>query len=208
MTEQAELEPSAQEVAQPPLAQEPPPPNSLEADMHERQALEAELKQSEASIESDFAKACAESLNSDDEELFFNDKEAFIKLVLQKQNDFLNSQIAPKLNRINELDSQIAQKKSFAEIESAQNDFLQSHPDADINELIGFYEEDLPPRYKKELDNLSASEFFRTLYELYKRAQGSEQEQEEVQSEELPQRLEGNPSEAESGVKTSMMSRF
>lgn len=189
--------------------QNSPPPDSIEADMQERDTLANELKQCEQSIENNFAKSCAESLNADDEELFFTDKEAFIKLVLQKQNEFLNSELTPKIKRLNELDNQIMEKKTFADIEQAQEAFLQENPEANINELMSFYNEDLSPRYKKELDALNPSDFFTALYELYKQSMGGgRQEEKEQGSEDLPQRLEGNPSEAQGGNNTSLMNRF
>ena len=176
--------------------------------MSKRDALASELKQCEESIENNFAKSCAESLSADDE-LFFADKEAFIKLILQKQNEFLNSELTPKIKRLNELDNQIMQKKTFADIEQAQEAFLQENPEANIDELMSFYNEDLSPRYKKELDNLNPSDFFNALYELFKQSLGGgKQEAKEQESEDLPQRLEGNPSEAEGVNNTSLMNRF
>ncbi len=192
-----------------PEIQNNPPPDSIEADVQERDTLESELKQCEESIENNFAKSCAESLSADDDELFFADKEAFIKLILQKQNEFLNSELTPKIKRLNELDNQIMQKKTFADIEQAQEAFLQQNPEANIDELMSFYNEDLSPRYKKELDKLNPSDFFTALYELFKQSLGGgKQEAKEQESEDLPQRLEGNPSEAEGVNNTSLMNRF
>ncbi|ENQ3534191.1 hypothetical protein ACEOZC_001603, partial [Campylobacter upsaliensis] len=53
--------------------------------------LENEISQAEASLEGDFASFAAAKLENDEalSELFFEDKESFIKSILSLQNEFL-----------------------------------------------------------------------------------------------------------------------
>ncbi|MDL0101900.1 Coiled-coil domain-containing protein [Campylobacter felis] len=158
----------------------------------ELSALENEISQAEASLEQDFAKYVAEKLANDEtlEELFFEDKEDFVLQILQMQNDFLNEGLRAKIQRANSLKSDIEGKKQMQGIEAAQKEFLQTHPDANMDALMEFYEEELGTKYKKELDKLEPKDFFTTLYEIYqmRNKKGGE--------EHLPRELEANEADA------------
>lgn len=165
--------------------------DTLNLHFQERQALANELAQAEASLEADFVKWCAESLTPSDEEKFFDDKEAFIKDILDKQNKFLKDRFEGKVNRLKELDSNIAQEQLMQGMRQAQQEFLKAHPEADINVLIEFYNQDLPPRTKAEIDSLSPLESFEALYAIYKQANNMQehQAQAQAQSSDLPHKL-------------------
>lgn len=182
--------------------------DTLNLHLKEREALANELAQAEASLEADFVKWCAESLTPSDEEKFFDDKEAFIKDILEKQNKFLKDRFEGKVNRLKELDSNIAQEQLMQSMSQAQQEFLQAHPEADINVLIEFYNQDLPPRTKAEIDSLSPLESFEALYAIYKQY-SQEAQAPKAQSSDLPQKLQGNPSQVEGGyTQATQMSRF
>ncbi|MBS4276044.1 Coiled-coil domain-containing protein [Campylobacter vulpis] len=157
----------------------------------ELSALENEISQAEASLEQDFAKYAAQNLDEESEELFFEDKEAFIMKILQMQNDFLNEGLRAKMQRADTLKSDIEGKKQMQGIEAAQKEFLEAHPDADMAALMEFYEEELGAKYKKELDKLEPKDFFTTLYEIYqmRNKKGDEEEH-------LPRELEANEADA------------
>lgn len=186
--------------------------DTLNLHLKEREALANELAQAEASLEADFVKWCAESLTPSDEEKFFDDKEAFIKDILEKQNKFLKDRFEGKVNRLKELDSNIAQEQFMQSMSQAQQQFLNAHPEADINVLIEFYNQDLPPRTKAEIDSLSPLESFEALYAIYKQANNSQQAQAQepqAQSSDLPQKLQGNPAQEAGGyTQATQMSRF
>lgn len=168
----------------------------------ELSALESEISQAEASLEQDFAKYAAQNLSEESEELFFEDKEAFILQILQMQNDFLNEGLRAKMQKAEHLKGEINSKKQMQGIEAAQNEFLQENPEADINALMDFYEEELGSKYKKELDKLEPKDFFNTLYEIYKMRnhKGGESE------EHLPRELNANEADASlSGVSSDEM---
>lgn len=196
---------------QPPLEAElmPQPPETpqeptIEQQEQELAALQNELAQSEASLEADFAKWCSQNLTAEDEELFFENKEAFVQNILQKQNAFIQEQLAGKMQRAKALQTEIGERKTFAEIENAQNAFLQKHPDADMNALKDFYLQDLPPRYRAELEKLNGADFFEALLQAYQAYNGGEQVEQE-----LPQRVSGNGSVADvAGMQNSVMQRF
>ncbi|WP_120953263.1 Coiled-coil domain-containing protein [Helicobacter sp. L8] len=161
---------------------------SLEQQENQLKVLKDEIAQAEASLEGDFAKWASENIDAQLEGLFFDDKEAFIKKLLEMQNQFLKDNLGSKVQQANDLQGQIHTKKGEQEVQQAQADFLAKHPDANMEEMVAFYQDDLPPKYKKELDNLQGVEFFETLYQLFKSYKGEE--------ENLPQRLEGQAAPA------------
>ncbi|MFQ6341361.1 Coiled-coil domain-containing protein [Campylobacter sp. VTCC 70190] len=131
-------------------------------------ALEEELKQAEASLENDFAEYASQAMSEELEELFFEDKKAFIEAILKMQNEFLQTNYNPKLEEAAKLRKGIANKNALASIDSAKEEFLKNNPEADINALMEFYDQELGIKYKKELDKLEPLEFFSVLYEIYK----------------------------------------
>lgn len=155
---------------------------------YELSLLKQELAQNEASIEADFAKYVAENLNENQEMLMLDNKEAFIReVVLPMQNKFYNERISSKKAREKELEASINQKRSKKSFDDSVNAFMgESKLDNNsFNAMMDFYQNDLPPRTQKELEQLPPNEFFKKVYELY----GSTQSQEP--QEPLPQQLEG-----------------
>ncbi|WP_104753141.1 Coiled-coil domain-containing protein [Helicobacter salomonis] len=194
--------------------------SSLAEQETQLEVLKREIEQAEASLESDFAKHAAQNVDSQLEELFFGDKEAFFKKILEMQNSFLKEKLGNKVEQANQLQQSISAKKGQQEVEQAQKAFLEKHPEADMNALTTFYNEDLPPKYKKELEQLEGVEFFEALYQLYQAFKGEnkgedKQGQEQAPTsapqppnEELPQRVEGNPTNAQGVGPELVMNRF
>lgn len=164
--------------------------------------LENEISQAEASLENDFASFAAQKLNSDEglEEAFFEDKEEFIKQILHLQNEFLKS-LQNKVDEANELRGQIGQKKAFDTIQAAADAFDAQNLGVSSDELLDFFQKDLSPRAKANLENLEPSAFFEKLYSF---TQGAKEEQ----SEELPQRLNASSASVESGGDSLVTQRF
>jgi len=50
------------------------------------------------------------------EELFFEDRKAFLKTLFQMQNDYLEKHIKPKLARVETLNQEIATKQDMGNI--------------------------------------------------------------------------------------------
>ncbi|HEC1581468.1 TPA: hypothetical protein R1X64_000358 [Campylobacter upsaliensis] len=165
--------------------------------------LENEISQAEASLEQDFASFAAEKIASDEslEELYFEDKEEFIKQILHLQNEFLKS-LQNKVDEANELRGQIGQKKAFDNIQAAADAFDAQNLGVSADALLDFFQKDLSPRAKANLESLEPSAFFEELYKLY---QGENKEQE---SEELPQRLNASSASVESGGDSLVTQRF
>lgn len=165
--------------------------------------LENEISQAEASLENDFASFAAQKINSDEslEEAFFEDKEEFIKQILHLQNEFLKS-LQNKVDEANTLRGQIGQKKAFDTIQAAADAFDGKNLGVSSDELLDFFQKDLSPRAKANLESLEPSAFFEELYKLY--TQGAKEEQ----SEELPQRLNASSASVESGGDNLVTQRF
>lgn len=173
----------------------------------ELETLQREIKQAEDSLESDFANYASENITPELEGLFFDDKPAFIKKLLEMQNQFLQEKLGGKVQRAQELQGQITEKKNMQDLEQAKAAFKEQHPDVDIEDMIEFYHEDLPPKYQKQLESLQGVEFFNALYQLYSAYKGEQSAPKEESP--LPKRLEGNaPANASGGDASMVMNRF
>lgn len=185
-------------------------PFDISAEESELKALQAEIEQARASLETDFAKFEAEKFASDQafQELIFENAEAFFAQILQDQNAYLAQNFTPKVERAEQLNADIAQKQQFGAIDAAAKAFMQNHPEADINELMRFFSEELPPKVQNELQSLPPEQFFEELFALYEQvkngagANAQQAEPEPAQQENLPQQIQGVPtqsSQAQSG---------
>ena len=162
-----------------------------EASKKERlQALESELQQSLASLESDFAKKCATlcEKNPELEELFFEDKEAFFLKILQYQNEVITQEIAPKEQMVENLKGEIAFDDKLSALQAAKLEFEKQNPQIDTNELLMLFAQ-LPPEAQSELENLPSQEVFPTLLSIMqaKQSQGAQS------NDELPKQVSGAP---------------
>ncbi|WP_104742088.1 Coiled-coil domain-containing protein [Helicobacter ailurogastricus] len=167
------------------------------------QALQEEIAQAEKSIEEDFAKWCDENLDQDTEALFFDDRKAFFRKILELQNQFLQDKLGGKVQQAQELSKDIDNTRTQEENQQAQQAFLSGHPDANIQAMLEFYEQELPPKYRQQLDTLQGQEFYETLYKLYTATQNPEQ------ASDLPQRVQGQPTNPQSSSNGELvMDRF
>ncbi|WQR65300.1 Coiled-coil domain-containing protein [Helicobacter pylori] len=181
----------------------------------ELETLKREIAQAEASLENDFAKHMAEKTDEKLEDLFFNDKVDFYRSVLVEQNNFLNEHVSQKVNKALALNEEIETSKKSQEIEKAKAEFLEKHKDEniDFNELVDFYNEELPQKYKREIDKLDGVQFFQAIYDLLKAAQ-VENMQEEIlpareEEQNLPKEVKGNGVSSSANARNqSMMTRF
>ena len=92
-----ENDPNAQDLqGQAPQGEPSVNPYDTSGEVSELQALQEELNQSEESIEGNAASAIAKQLTEADDELYFEDKEAFVKRIFTLQNAWIKENIAPK----------------------------------------------------------------------------------------------------------------
>ncbi|CRF47797.1 hypothetical protein HHE02_10920 [Helicobacter heilmannii] len=178
---------------------------SASAEEQELEALKQELAQVEASLETDFAQYAAEHMEEFEQD-FWDDRVGFVNKLLQLQNKFLQERLGDKIQRAQELQTTIAGQSTTKELQAGQEAFLQEHPDANVQAMGEFYTDDLPPKYRKQLDTLSGKEFWSALYELYNAYTGASGGQEEEAG--LPKRLEGNAGQASGGGQEMVMNRF
>ncbi|WP_163565142.1 Coiled-coil domain-containing protein [Helicobacter suis] len=183
---------------------------TLEDKTKELETLKNEISQAEASLESDFAKYAAENMDEKLEQLFFDNKEQFVQELLTMQNQFLKDKLGDKAKRVSELHEEISTEQTKQELENIKEQFKQEHPDVNMQDLISFYNEDLPPKYRNQLDSLEGLDFFNQLYALYQAFTGEQTESGQTEQQaELPQRLNGNASASpDSAPKELVMNRF
>lgn len=183
------------------LQQAQPSPYDTSGELAELEALQKELSQSEEAIEGECAKAIASQLNEADDELYFEDKEGFIKRVFALQNAWIKENIGSKQERVQELTNSINSKNEQASIEAAANEFQSAHPEADIAVMMEFLANEVPPRIANELQSeQDPRAFFERLYELYTSANGQatgQNPQNQPQGEELPAQLQGVSKQAD-----------
>ncbi|WP_187831888.1 Coiled-coil domain-containing protein [Helicobacter pylori] len=181
----------------------------------ELETLKREIAQAEASLENDFAKHMAEKTDEKLEDLFFNNKVDFYRSVLVEQNNYLNDNISKKINKAVALSEEIENSKKSQEIEEAKAEFLEKHKNEniDFNELVDFYNEELPQKYKREIDKLDGVQFFQAIYDLFKAAQGENVQEGEAYAREeernLPKEVKGNGVSSSANARNqSVMTRF
>ncbi len=178
----------------------------------ELETLKLEIEQAEASLENDFAKHMADKTDEKLEDLFFNNKADFYKFVLKEQNDFLNERVTKKLDKALALNEEIETSKKKEEVEKAKAEFLEQHQDEniDFNELVDFYNEELPQKYKREIDKLEGYAFFQAIYDLFKASQGENKPDEKAEEERsLPKEVQGNGISSSANARNqSVMTRF
>ncbi|KNX47690.1 hypothetical protein [Helicobacter pylori] len=178
------------------------------------ETLKREIAQAEASLENDFAKHMAEKTDEKLEDLFFNNKVDFYKSVLVEQNNYLNENISKKIDKAMVLSEEIETSKKKEEIENAKAEFLEKHKGEkiDFNDLVDFYNEELPQKYKREIDKLDGVQFFQAIYDLLKAAQGETQDEKTSAKDEernLPKEVQGNGVSSSANVRNqSVMTRF
>ena len=175
----------------------------------ELNSLKAELEQARASIEKDFATHMSNLSDEAMEELFLSDKVAFYEAVLKEQNAFLEKNINSKIAKANELEKSIGQKKNFAAIDEARKAFETAHPDAkvSVDELLAFYEKEIPPNIAEQLSKLDPLSFFEELYALYQSVKNPN----EQENQQLPKALNGvssDTSNISSGMSNSYFDRL
>ncbi|RVZ36543.1 Coiled-coil domain-containing protein [Helicobacter pylori] len=181
----------------------------------ELETLKREIAQAEASLENDFAKHMAEKTDEKLEDLFFNNKVDFYRSVLVEQNNYLNEHVSKKINKAIALSEEIETSKKSKEIEEAKAEFLEKHKgeNIDFNELVDFYNEELPQKYKREIDKLDGVQFFQAIYDLFKAAQGENMQEEKANAREeernLPKEVKGNGVSSSANARNqSVMTRF
>ena len=180
-------------------AGEPQNPFDTSAEQGELDAINAELEQARASIESNYADFAAadEEKNPDWDELFFENRAEYHRKNLQRQNEYLAQNITPKAERAAALQSDITQKQQFGAIDAAVKVFQQNHPDVDLNQLMQWFSQAVPPQIQQEIQALPPEQMFEEILKLFEMQQGQGQGQGGEGEENLPQQIQGVPSNAE-----------
>lgn len=137
-------------------------------------ALETELNESLSALDSDFASFYAENMPDDVEELFFEDRAGFLMEVEKAKVEYIQEKIEPMQQRKAELTQNIEQNKQGAAIWEAQAAFTKAYPDADLDSLLKFYNENLSPKQKQELE--SEGDLFKAYEKVYQYMNGGSDE--------------------------------
>lgn len=180
------------------LPAEPAPADEFDttAEQGELDALSGEIEQGNANLKANFAAFAAQNTTPEMEELFFEDKEQFYNEILDMFNAFYAENIGIKQERAASLGGDIEKKNAMRAEKQAAQEFQAKHPEIDINELLVFYEQMLPPKFRQEIDaaNLPPEQFFEVLLNAYQQVmQGQGQ-----QGANLPQEINGAAAPASS----------
>ncbi len=161
----------------------------------ELETLKREIAQAEASLEQDFIKHMVGKTDEKVEDLFFSNKPEFYRFVFTEQNNYLREKLTNKVSKAMELSDEIQRDKDTEEIERDKQAFLNKHPEVDFNELLEFYNEEIPNRIKKEIDKLEGVAFFEAVLDYFNAVNTKEQEPKKENKEEekeLPKEALGN----------------
>ena len=142
-------------------------------------------------LENQLAQELSQMVENDPslEDLFFEDKVAFFKRILDVVSDEMEERFINKHKELAEFDNNAQLEGKMQALEQAKNAFQEAHPDIDADMIMALYL-DLPPQMQKQLDSLPPQMLFDELYKLYQQQGGTQQTQEQ-----LPQQLNGMPSE-------------
>lgn len=182
------MEPTAEQL---PREQPQAQPQAQQLSPQDRlQALNAELDQARASIEQNLAKELAQlATDTELEDLFYEDKEAFFNKILQIQNEKILSQLQPLVDERNALGQEVEAQNKMEAIEQARQKFEAENPQVDTQALLqGFTQ--LPPEQQAQIENLPPEQIFPALQQLLGISGGS------ASGAELPQQVTGVPSNA------------
>ncbi len=161
----------------------------------ELETLKREIAQAEASLEQDFIKHMVDKTSEKVEDLFFSNKPDFYRFVFTEQNNYLREKLTDKVSKAMDLSDEIQRDKHAEEIERDKQAFLNKHPKVDFNELLEFYNEEIPNRIKKEIDKLEGVAFFEAVLDYFNAINTKEQEPKKENKEEekeLPKEALGN----------------
>ncbi|GAA9279068.1 hypothetical protein TH0225_06460 [Helicobacter pylori] len=161
----------------------------------ELETLKREIAQAEASLEQDFIKHMVDKTNEKVEDLFFSNKPEFYRFVFTEQNNYLKERLTDKVGRAMDLSDEIQNAKDAEEIEKDKEAFLKKHPEVDFNELLEFYNEEIPNRLKKQIDKLEGVAFFEAILNYFNAVFAKEEEPKSEEKEEeskLPKEALGN----------------
>ncbi|MGL2391963.1 Coiled-coil domain-containing protein [Helicobacter pylori] len=160
----------------------------------ELETLKREIAQAEASLEQDFIKHMVDKTNEKAEDLFFSNKPEFYRFVFTEQNNYLREKLTDKVGRAMDLSDEIQRDRENEEIEKDKEAFLKKHPEVDFNELLDFYNEEVPNRIKKQIDKLEGEAFFEAILDYLNAVMAKQEESKSEKEEEskLPKEVLGN----------------
>lgn len=174
------------------LESTPAPDTPQEPSKQERlQALQSELAQSQQSLEQDLAGFLAKACEGDTdlEDLFYEDKQAFFEKVFAMQNEKIKAELEPRMQEIDSLGQEIELDDKMQALDLAKEQFAQQNPNANPDELLQFFMQ-LSPEQQAQIESLPPEQVFYALQELQGGAAKG------APSGELPQQLSGIPSAA------------
>ncbi len=148
----------------------------------ELETLKREIAQAEASLEQDFIKHMVEKTDEKVEDLFFSNKPEFYRFVFTEQNNYLREKLTDKVSKAMDLSDEIERDKEA---------FLKAHPEIDFNELLDFYNEEIPNRIKKQIDKLEGVAFFEAVLDYFTALSAKEEPKNEEENK-LPKEALGN----------------
>ncbi len=157
----------------------------------ELETLKREIAQAEASLEQDFIKHMVDKTNEKVEDLFFSNKPEFYRFVFTEQNNYLREKLTDKVGRALDLSDEIKRDKEDEEIEKDKEAFFRKHPNVDLNELLEFYNEEIPNRIKKQIDKLEGEAFFEAVLDYFNALNAKEEPKSEEENK-LPKEALGN----------------
>ncbi|CAK00328.1 hypothetical protein [Helicobacter acinonychis] len=157
----------------------------------ELETLKREIAQAEASLEQDFIKHMVDKTDEKIEDLFFSNKPEFYRFVFTEQNHYLREKLTDKVSRAMDLSDEIQKDKDQEALEKDKEAFLKAHPEANMDELVEFYNEEIPNRIKTQIDKLEGVAFFEAVLDYFNALNAKEEPKSEEEAK-LPKEALGN----------------
>ncbi|HEG5338734.1 TPA: hypothetical protein ACTOBO_001717 [Campylobacter jejuni] len=138
-------------------------------DKAELNAIEAELAESRAAIDSEFIDKFIKEFdeNEDLQNLFFEDKKAFFTQYEKEKQEHLDELVAPKMKKREELIAMIKDKEHGGKVFRVKQEFQKANPEVSMQELDDFYSNELSKRVQDEIAKMPAIQGYEKLLELF-----------------------------------------
>jgi hypothetical protein len=160
---------------------------SIALDEKEHENLVADLSDFEARIDEEFLPYFEKTLSDDEREVMelSEDPKEQAALVLAKRTAFVDEQIEPRKQKLQEFAQALEAKRTDYNNNLQIKAFRDAHPDVDIDAFGEFIQSDLTPRQREELESEAAGnmlKYFESALLLYNKVNKKEKKPTEVEN--------------------------
>ncbi|PAF42750.1 hypothetical protein [Helicobacter sp. 11S02629-2] len=126
-------------------------PDDTSIEEYQLGELQKELEETTGALDSNFIEDFSNSLSEDESALAYQDLKKFLALYEEKKKAYIEEKLLPLQQKGEELSHSINTKKTNKQIRSDEEAFLIEHPDANLDVLQAFMDNDMTKAEEKAL---------------------------------------------------------